>query len=318
MGPLELASTNLTSPAVLAFALGVTSSFLRSDLKLPEAVHATLTTYLLLAIGLKGGGELASASPGSIIVPALVALALGSAIPVWTYAITRRLKFGVADSAALAAHYGSVSVVTFTATLTFLDAVNVTAEGFMAGLVALMEIPAIIVALAIASSRTGGRPMGHAMREVLGGRGILLLAGGLAIGAAAGDDGLERVKPFFIDPFHGVLVLFLLEMGISAAERLPDIRAAGPKLIALGVVLPLAHGALGAAGGTLAGLSLGGATVLAALAASASYIAAPAAVRIALPDANPGYYLTAALAITFPFNLVIGIPLYYEFAAWMQ
>ena len=319
MDALKLAVDNLTSPAVLAFVLGAVSAWLGSDLRLPEAIHAALSTYLLLAIGLKGGGELSHTSLGEIVGPALAALGLSSAIPIWSYAIARRVgAFSIADSAALAAHYGSVSVVTFTAAITFLEAANVPAEGFLPALVAMMEVPAILVALLIASVRMGNKPVGHALGEVLGGRGILLLVGGLVIGLLGGDNGMAKIAPFFVAPFQGVLVLFLLELGIIAAARIADLRRAGPFLAVYAVLLPVAHGALGAAIGTLAGLSLGGATVLGVLAASASYIAAPAAVRIALPEANPGYYLAAVLAVTFPFNLTIGIPLYHQFAIWMR
>ncbi len=317
MDSLDLAGTNLTSPAVLAFGLGAASVFMRTDLKLPEAIHSALTVYLLLAIGLKGGAELSISSPGDVWLPALAAVALGLAIPFWSYGIARRLgRMGVPDAAALAAHYGSVSIVTFTATLAFLDQLSVPVEGYMTALVALMEVPAIVVALLIARRAIGGDGgLGAAVREVFGGRGVVLLLGGLTIGLLSGKDGLDRVGGFFVEPFAGVLVLFLLEMGVTAAGRLKDLRKGGLFLVAFGTALPLFHGFLGAVVGAAVGLSVGGTTVLAALAASASYIAAPAAVRLALPQANPGYYLTAALAITFPFNLAIGIPLYYRFAS---
>ncbi|MGD9935803.1 MAG: sodium-dependent bicarbonate transport family permease [Dehalococcoidia bacterium] len=317
MSPLELAGTNLASPPVLAFALGAASVLFRSDLRLPDAVHVGLTTYLLLAIGLKGGAELSAVSPSTVFLPAVAAVLVGLAIPCWSFLIARRAGgLSVEDAASLAAHYGSVSVVTFTAAITFLDAAGDPAEGFLPALVAIMEVPGIAMAILLARFAGGGArtPMSESLRDVFGGRSIMLLGGGLAIGIASGKEGFERVAPFFQEPFYGVLVVFLLEMGIVAAARAHDVLRSGPFLVAFGTGLPLLHGALGVAAGSAAGLSVGGATALGTLAASASYIAAPAAVRIALPGANHGYALAAALAITFPFNLVVGIPLYHQFA----
>jgi hypothetical protein len=321
MDTLELVRLNLLSPIILAFALGIIATLVRSDLKFPEPLYTALSIYLLLAIGLKGGAALSVTPLGEFALPALATLALGLTVPLWSYAIVRRVgKMSVPDAAAIAAHYGSVSVVTFIAALSFLDAARVTYEGFLPTLVAVLEVPAIVVALVLARVRGGaGRgSWGTVMHEVLAGRSVLLLMGGLLIGALSGKAGLERVGPLFVDPFQGVLVLFLLEMGMVAARRFRDLKKAGVFLLAFGIVMPLLHGALGVWLGSLAGLSLGGSMVLGTMAASASYIAAPAAVRIALPEANPGYYLTAALAITFPFNLTVGIPVYFAVAQWMH
>lgn len=316
MNVLELATTNLTSPAVLAFGLGMIAVWVRSDLRLPEALYSSLTIYLLLAIGLKGGVELSQAEPSEVWRPALAAIVIGVLTPVVLFPVLRRL-LGLSriDAAAIGAHYGSVSVVTFTAAITFLGSLDVTYEGFLPTLLAIMEIPGIVVALAIArSGAAGGGDWKDAIRETLTGRSIVLLAGGLLIGLLTGPSGMEQVSPFFVAPFVGVLALFLLELGMTAARRLPDIGKIGFKLVAFAVAAPVTLGAAGVAAGSLSGLSLGGSTVLGVLAASASYIAAPAAVRVALPDANPALYLTAALAVTFPFNLVAGIPIYYAFA----
>ena len=316
MNVVDLAITNLTSPAVLAFALGIVAVWVKSDLRLPEALYSSLTIYLLLAIGLKGGVELSQADPAAVWRPALAAITIGVLTPLVLFPVLRRvLGLSRVDAAALGAHYGSVSVVTFTAAITFLGALGVSYEGFLPTLLAIMEIPGIVVALAIArSGAAGGGDWKDAVRETLTGRSIVLLAGGLLIGFLTGPDGMEQVAPFFVAPFVGVLVLFLLELGMTAGRRLPDIGRIGFKLIAFAVATPITLGAAGVAAGTLAGLSLGGSTVMGVLAASASYIAAPAAVRVALPDANPAIYLTAALAVTFPFNLVAGIPLYYAIA----
>ncbi len=310
---IDLVRLNLLSPMVLAFVLGVVATLVRSDLRFPEELYTGLSIYLLLAIGLKGGAELSETSLGSFWAPALATLALGVTIPIVAYVILRRFgRFEVADAAALAAHYGSVSAVTFAAVQTFLEALQIPYEGFMPTLVAILEVPAIMIALIIARVALGhGGSMGEVVRELLAGKSILLLIGGLVIGALGGKAGLAQVAPLFVDPFKGVLTLFLLEMGMVAARRFRDLRKVGVFLIAFGVLMPIANGTVGLWLGSLAGLSAGGAVVLGTLAASASYIAAPAAVRIALPQANPSYYLTAALAITFPFNLAIGIPLYY-------
>jgi hypothetical protein len=314
MDTLAIAAANLASPMVLAFALGLAAALAGTDLRLPDPVHSAISTYLLLAIGMKGGVALAVAGIGAVLWPALAALALGSAIPLWCFAILRRaLGLGRADAAAIAAHYGSVSAVTFVAATAWLSAAGRPYEGFMPALVAIMEVPAIVIALLLARERTGQDGAGSirgALHEILLGKSVLLLAGGVAMGWITGPAGYRAVEPLFGTLFQGFLVLFLLDMGSIAARRLRDLRRAGTGLAAFAVLAPIAHGALGAAAGTLVGLSPGGAMVLGTLAASASYIAAPAAVRVALPEANPTLYLTASLGVTFPFNLLLGLPLY--------
>jgi uncharacterized protein len=304
---------------VLGFALGVVAVLVRSDLRIPESIYQGLAIYLLFSIGLRGGGELAITPLSLLIKPFLVTLMLGLATPLWIFALLRFLKFSSVDSAALAAHYGSVSAVTFTTAVLFLEAAGSKAEGFMPALVVLLELPAILVALLLgrrAQSKMASSSvaMKEVVREVLVGRTSLLLLGGLMTGLLSGPAGVEQVAPLFVAPFKGMLVLFLLEMGMVAARRFGDFRKAGPKLIIFAIVVPIVHGAIGVSLGHLAGLSLGGAAVLGSMAASASYIAAPIAVRSALPEANPGLYVTASLAVTFPFNLSLGIPLYYFFA----
>ncbi|WP_031458208.1 sodium-dependent bicarbonate transport family permease [Chloroflexus sp. MS-G] len=317
---LELVQINLLSPMVLAFALGITATLLHSDLKLPDELYTTLSIYLLLAIGLKGGIALAETSLAVFWAPAVATLLLGIIIPVIAYGVARKIgKLNVADAAALAAHYGSVSAVTFAAAQTFLDTVGVRYEGFMPALVAILEVPAIVVALLIA--QVAGAPQGgdwrKALRELLTSKSILLLVGGMIIGWLAGPRGGKEVAPVFVDLFKGALTFFLLELGMVAARRFRDLPSAGLFLLGFGIIMPIFNGLLGIWFGSISGLSLGGSTILGVLAASASYIAAPAAVRIALPQANPGFYLTAALGITFPFNLAIGLPLYYTIASWI-
>jgi hypothetical protein len=311
---LDALQANLLSPMVLAFALGALATLVKSDLKVPDALYDGLAIYLLLAIGLKGGVALSEASLREVAAPALVTLALGAAIPVWCYAILRRLgRFDRANAGAIAAHYGSVSAVTFIACLAFLQEIGQPYEGFVPALVALLEVPGIVMALLLAR-RGSEAHWGSTLRELLTGKSVVLLGGGLAIGWVTGREGFAQVAPLFEGLFKGALVLFLLEMGLVAARRFRDLRRVGPFLIGFGLVMPVLHAALGVGLGTLAGLSVGGATVLGILAGSASYIAAPAAVRIALPEANPSLYLTASLAVTFPFNLAVGIPLAHAMA----
>lgn len=313
---VEILKTNLLSPVFLAFALGVLARLVRSELRFPKDLYTSLSIYLLFALGLKGGVELSHASFGSIAAPATVTLLLGCITPVSSYLVLRYLgRFDDADSAAIAAHYGSVSAVTFIAAQSFVSTMGAPAEGFMPTLLTLLESPGIHIALGIGALKvSGGRPIQETLHEILTGRTMVLLVGGLLVGFLMGEKGWASVSPFFESGFKGALTLFILEMGIVAADRLGDLRKVGPFLLAFGIAMPLVHGALGAALGTLAGLSVGGSTVLAAMAASASYIAAPPAARMNLPTANPTYYLTSSLAITFPFNVTLGIPIYYEIA----
>lgn len=324
MSLFESVSLNLLSPMILAFVLGLLATLIKSDLKIPEEVYFALTLYLLLAIGLKGGAKLADSDMAEFGIPLAVAVLLSAAIPFWCYPLLRKLgDFGAADSAGIAAHYGSVSAVTFGAVLVYLEALKVPFEDFSPALLAVMEVPGIVTALLIAKiAMKGEEPGGHraslfeVLREIFAGKSFLLLAGGLGIGLLAGKRGYDQVAPFFEAPFRGILTVFLLEVGMVTGRRLYDLRRAGPFLLGFGLLMPLANGCLGVAAAKLSGLSAGGATILGTLAASASYIAAPAAVRMALPQANPAYYLTSALAITFPFNVTLGIPIYYSIARW--
>jgi uncharacterized protein len=314
-----LAGANLTSPPVLAFLLGLLATAVGGDLRLPEPVYQLLSFYLLLGIGIKGGVALSQSPAGEVIVPILVTLGLGVLIPLLAYVVLRYLtRLGPVDRGALAAHYGSTSLVTFTAATVFLTSAGIAFEGYMTTLLAVLEVPAIIVGLMLAGRKvTRSASWGESLREVLTSRSILLLVGGIALGVVTGTAGYARVEPFFGGLFTGVLTLFLLEMGVIAAKRLRDLPTAGIGLAVFAVAFPVFAGILGIIAGLTAGLSTGGAALLGVLAASASYIAAPAAVRLALPEANPGYYLTASLGITFPFNLVLGIPLYLTIAQTM-
>lgn len=303
-------------PVVLFFLLGLIARVAKSDLRLPESLYDALAIYLLLAIGLKGGVQLAQQPLATVLPQALAAIALGACIPLLAFPILR-LKLARADAASIAAHYGSVSVVTFAVATSFLAAQSVATESYMPLIVALMEAPGIVVGIVLARTGSAQRiAWGALAHEVLFGKSVLLLLGGLAIGALIGPEGMEPIAPLFTDLFKGVLALFLLEMGLVAGGQIGDLKRAGPFLTAFGVGAPLAFGLLGALVGHLLGLSVGGAAVLAALAASASYIAAPTAMRIAVPEANPALSIGVALGVTFPFNLFVGIPIYLHYARW--
>jgi len=307
----ELVIENLTSPAVLCFVIGLLAVAVRSDLRLPDQVGNLVSTFLLLAIGLKGGTRLADASLDDIWAPVVVTLALGALTPLVAYLAARRFaRLGVIDAAALAAHFGSVSAVTFTAAEVFARTTDPNIEGFLPALVAILEVPGIVIALVIAVRLSGSGRLREAVHEVLTGKSILLLVGGLAIGFVASDDAFA----FFVGLFPGMLCLFLLDLGTLAGQRFTYLRQTGGRLVLLSLVLPVVFGTVGVSLGAASGLSAGGSAVLGAMAASASYIAAPAAVRIALPRADVGLCLGAAIGVTFPFNLVLGIPLYTQLA----
>lgn len=319
MEQLGSLAANLLSPIILAFVLGVIASLVRSDLRLPDSLYNALSIYLLLAIGLKGGVQLSRTPLAEFIAPAGMTLFLGILTPITAYNVLRRVgRLDRVNSSAIAAHYGSVSAVTFIVATTFASTSGYEPEGFMPALVAILEVPAIVVALMIAFTRDKrAGSWQDALHEVLAGRSVVLLVGGLVIGLLVGPEGFAPVEPFFVSGFQGALTLFLLEMGIVAAKRLRDLRDVGPFLVGFGIVIPIIHGVLAVWLGGISGLSISGSAVLGAMVSSASYIAAPAAVRIALPEANPTYYLTASLGITFPFNIIFGIPLYFACAEWL-
>ncbi len=307
---------NLLDPIVLFFVAGLAAGVLRSDLRLPEALYQTLSIYLLASIGLKGGVELALAPLATLFTPAAATLLLGITVPFVAFVILQKVgRFNRADSAALAAHYGSVSAVTFALALAYAGKIGVAHEAFMPVLLVLLEIPAIAIGVLLARLGVKGRRIrwNDLAHEVFLGKGIFLLLAGLTIGFLAGPERMVKLDPLFVNLFPGALALFLLEMGIVASQRLYDLRRTGLFLVGFGVLMPLLSASLGLAAGVLSGMSAGGSAILATLAASASYIAAPAAMRVAVPEANPTLYLTASLGITFPFNVVFGIPIYF----WM-
>ncbi|QPC48465.1 sodium-dependent bicarbonate transport family permease [Mangrovibacillus cuniculi] len=322
---MDLVIQNLLSPAVLFFVLGIIAAMVKSDLQFPKGLSEFLSIYLLIAIGLKGGIELSTHSLADVTQPVLGVLFLGFLVPIIVLIICEKLGIDLKNSAAIAASYGSVSIVTFGAGITFLESNNISYESFMNTLVVLMESPAIFMALFLLkrrelSSSSTAPQLGiiskngdsSLIRESLFGKSVFLLVGSLLIGWALGESALPTVKPLFIDLYGSILVLFLLGMGIVTGQRLPDIFAHGVKLIALGLAFPVVFGSLGVIVGSVTGLSVGGMMLMGVLAGSASYIAAPAAIRSSVPEANPSIYLGLALGITFPFNLIVGIPLYYQ------
>lgn len=311
-----------TSDVVVSFfLLGVLARLVKSDLRLPEALYETLSIYLLLAIGLKGGIELSKQPLLSLAPQVLACMALGFVIPFVLFPLARALKLNGVDSAALVAHYGSVSVVTFAVATAALTRQGIEYESHAALWVAVMEAPGLVAGIALArwaqrgDAGSGRRTdWGELVHDVMFGKSVLLLMGGLVIGAVAGAEGTAPIKAVFIDPFKGVLALFLLELGLVAGARLGEVRRFGPAVLIIGLGAPPLLGLAGALVGLALGLSTGGVAILATLAASASYIAAPTAMRIAVPQANAALSITAVLGITFPFNIVVGIPMYIALA----
>ncbi len=320
---------NLSSPPLLFFFLGAAAALFRSDLEIPTQVAKFLSLYLLLAIGYKGGVALAE-SPASdaMFGTLLAAVALSAIVPLYTFHLLRR-RFAVADAAAIAATYGSVSAVTFVTCTSYLDAAGVAWSGYMVAAMALMESPAIIVGLLLYRAARNGDGAGKGgiawrdlLREACLNGSVFLILGSMLIGWITGSQGMAQVKPFVGELFVGMLCLFLLDMGIVAARRLLELReraatqaargaVAIPWLVAFGLVLPLLNATVAGGLALQLGLAEGDALLLTILGASASYIAVPAALRLALPEANPGTYLPMSLALTFPFNLLVGIPFYH-------
>jgi uncharacterized protein len=327
-GLLEAIGHNLTAPMPMFFLLGILATLIRSDLKVPDALYISLTLYLLAAIGLHGGAEIREVGITAIWMPLMGAWLLGILTPVISYVVLRKLgKFSIHDSAAIAGHYGSVSAVTFAVAIQFLASLQVKPEGYVSAFLAILEPTGVVVGILLArmalqverQTNENGKEkrqpwVKQVLHEAITGKGSVILLGALVIGYISGPEGIAVTKPFFGDLFKGVLCLFMLEMGLVAGLRLAEIRMVGGFLILFGILMPILDGTLGVLMGDFIGLSVGGATMLGVMAASASYIAAPAAMRISIPEANPSLYLTASLGITFPFNIAMGIPLYYWFA----
>ncbi|WP_128892649.1 sodium-dependent bicarbonate transport family permease [Erythrobacter sp. HKB08] len=315
----QLAIQTFTSPVVLFFVLGLLAAFARSDLAIPEALAKGMSLYLMAAIGLKGGVAVSKSGFDTTVLSALGAgIAAGLLLPVFAYVVIK--KFGKLDrinAGAVAAHYGSISVVTFVTAVEILEFQSKPAGGYMVAVMAAMESPAILSGLLLARGlgSQSGQSTKEMLHEVAFNASVVLLLGAFAIGLIGGADGFADVSPFFEAGFKGVLCIFLLDMGLIAARRIMDSRAITWRLAVIAIFLPIVNGAVGTLVGVGIGLDAGSAAALGVLCASASYIAVPAAMRLALPEADPGIYLTMSLSITFPFNVLINIGLISAFAS---
>ena len=321
---LALAATNLLSPIILCFVLGVLAAVARSDLHFPEAVAKGMSIYLLFAIGFKGGVSVADHGIDLTLGLSLLAgIILSAVLPLIAFVLLQVMTgLSRLDAAAVAAHYGSISIVTFVAASSVLESSGFAPEGYMVAVAAAMEAPAILSALWLISRGGDGgeerRMDPTLMREIMLNGSIVLLVGAFVIGGITGAEGLSKIDSFIVSPFQGVLCLFLLDMGLVAGRGLREGGAVlRPGPLAFGVIMPLVGSVFGLGAGLALGLSTGGVALFMVLSASASYIAVPAAMRVALPEANPSIYLTLSLGVTFPFNLTLGIPLYVAIASAM-
>jgi uncharacterized protein len=313
---LSLVISNFLSPPILFFFLGVTSVLVKSDLEIPAPIPKLFSLYLLLSIGFKGGVELAkSGITQSVVVTLLLAIAMSALVPVYSFFILR-LKLDPYNSAAIAATYGSISAVTFITASSFLSALKIPFDGYMIAALALMESPAIIVGLILVNlfaykkGESSETNWSEVLQEAFLNSSVFLLVGSLLIGILTGEHGGQVLKPFTTDIFYGVLTFFLLDMGLVAARRIKDLQKTGAFLISFAILTPLLNAAIGLLIARAINMPQGDALLFTVLCASASYIAVPAAMRMTVPEANPSLYISSALAVTFPFNILIGIPLY--------
>lgn len=304
-------------PVVGFFIVGLVAGLLGSDLKLPSGLYDTLTIYLLIAIGIKGGFELAQTNVVDLVLPIAVVVAMSAITPMVGYQLLHRVgRIPHLDAASISAHYGSVSVVTYAVGVAHLVRAQIPYDSYMSVFLVFLEFPAIIIGVMMARGRKLDSSLVPLAKEVLTGKAIVLLVGALLIGWIWGRDGAAPLVIFFEGLFKGFLALFLLGMGLMTASRLDDLRRVGPFLIGFGVAMPLISAIGGVVVGWGLGMSEGSTMLLAVLYASASYIAAPAAMRIAIPEANPALSMGAALGVTFPFNVVVGVPLYLKVTSW--
>ncbi|OUC16119.1 MAG: sodium-dependent bicarbonate transport family permease [Alkalinema sp. CACIAM 70d] len=313
---LSLVASNFLNPPVLFFFLGMLAVFVKSDLEIPQPIPKFFSLYLLIAIGFKGGVELANSGISQdVVLTVLAAVFMSCAVPVYTYFILR-LKLDAYNASAIAATYGAISAVTFITANAFLDQLQIPSDGYMVAALALMESPAIIVGLILvqifAAKREDDQAIswGEVLQESFLNGSVFLLFGSIAIGLLTGEHGYEKVKPFIGDMFYGALMFFLLDMGLIAAKRIQDLKKTGVFLISFSILIPILNAILGSGIAYLIHMSKGDALLFAVLCASASYIAVPAAMRMSVPEANPSLYISTALAVTFPFNIIFGIPLY--------
>ncbi|MDX1949927.1 MAG: sodium-dependent bicarbonate transport family permease [Rickettsiales bacterium] len=321
---LETFLNIITSPFIQLFILGMLAGFFKSDLEIPEAFTKALSIYLMLAIGLKGGLEINNSKTPfeDIITIIIVGVFLSFCLPFLAYFFLRKTtNLSRLDASAVSAHYGSISMVTFSFGMSYLKSKGIHFDGYVLSLAALMESPAIVSALILAkrSQRLAGDKKerllsSKVLKEVFLNGSILLLVGGIIIGITANQNGINVVKPYLVDPFYGILCLFLLELGLVSSKQLKNISSFKPSLVLFGIYMPIISAIISLFLSDLFNFDFGNAILLSILCASASYIAVPAALKIALPEANPAYYITLSLCITFPFNLTFGVPFYHYLA----
>lgn len=349
MGIIELIQSNLLTPVVLFFILGIVAARIKSDLKIPEAISEFLPIYLLAAIGLHGGIEMRTTGFVNMLIPMLVAIALSLLMTLNHYQILRRLgKFNIFDSYALASTYGAVGAVTFSVGLSFLKNQGVTSEGFLAAILAVLEPVSFVLAIFLTNMAVSkmvqkkkqtlqknsqndlntyaeletdtnqNKSFYHVLRESITGKAIVILLGSVIIGYVIGKEGFLPIKLLFEDLFAGAIVIFLIEMGILAGKRLDDIKSVGPFLVGFSVIIPTVNGIIGVVVSTFLGLSMGGAVMFGLLLASASFIAAPAVLRTSIPQAKPSLYITSALGITFPYNIIVMLPVMFTISSYLH
>jgi uncharacterized protein len=310
----SLILSNILNPPVLFFFLGMVAVFVKSDLEIPAPIPKALSLYLLFAIGFKGGVELIkSGVTQDVVLTLLAAMLMACAVPIYTFFILK-LKLDTYDAAAIAATYGSISAVTFITASTFLSELGVNFDGYMVAALALMESPAIIVGLILVNLFTVNEKREFAWKDVLQeaflNSSVFLLVGSLLIGFLTGEHGWQVLEPFTQGLFYGALTFFLLDMGLVAARRIKDLQKTGIFLILFAILVPILNAGIGLLIAKFIGMPPGDSLLFAVLCASASYIAVPAAMRLTVPEANPSLYVSTALAVTFPFNIIVGIPLY--------
>lgn len=346
MDILGLIQANILTPVVLFFILGIVAARIKSDLKMPDAISEFLPIYLLAAIGLHGGLEMRNTGFSDMLIPMLTAIGLSLVFTLNHYQILRRLgKFNIFDSYALASTYGAVGAVTFSVGLSFLKNQGIESEGYLAAVLAVLEPVSFILAIFLTNmavskqiqSKKQSLPEGildnnektsvveqsksnlsKVLHESITGKAIVILLGGIVIGYLIGDKGFESISIVFDELFTGAIAIFLLEMGIIAGQRLDDIKKVGAFLVTFSILLPTFNGIIGVFVATALGLSIGGAVMFGLLMASASFIAAPAVLRHAIPQAKPSLYITSALGITFPYNIIILLPIMFTISSMLH
>lgn len=315
---VSLVMSNILNPPVLFFFLGMLAIFVKSDLEIPPPIPKLFSLYLLFAIGFKGGVELSKSGINQeVLLAVLAAMVMACLVPIYTFFILK-LKLDPYNSAAIAATYGSISAVTFITASSFLQQLGIDYDGYMVAALALMESPAIIVGLILVNLFTRNQPgdderefsWSEVLQEAFLNGSVFLLVGSLVIGFLTGEHGWKVLSPFTQDMFYGVLTFFLLDMGLVAAKRIKDLEKTGPFLISFAILIPIVNAVIGLLIAKVIGMPQGNALLFSVLCASASYIAVPAAMRLTVPEANPSLYISTALAVTFPFNIIVGIPLY--------